>query len=587
MAPTQTCWACRFRCDGVLPKCGPCSKARKPIECLYTTTTAVATTPKGEYLKKGAACTPCRCKCDALRPSCSTCKVAGKQNECAYEENVERTLTEALLWRAHVLEQRLAAYETQGSVVGDASLSLNLNSQAFPPTQTIASSSSQLLTPSLASLGSHSLPIFDFPQALNMMFDRPSIPPPTTDIHGISTPHIPSGLDEFRATWAIHATQYGCVLSDEKMQAVLSGDLSAMIVHPAFTYLGQLIGCIMWQIQRHTFIFPQVEYEQLQLLLCALEDIDPVSEIQARYLLTIYYLLKKQIGDGEEQLCLAVDVVRRHNIRFPMLSDIFDSLQMQEATPEQVELVGILAHLIYVDRCSSVVFRVPTRLDKGFDDALRNIALYYPFLAKTNLTYIRTRSLLLFISARDVAEEWAQMNAVDLVCLQRRGWFEQYWPLLEELSAHATSVEGEMLKATFYGERERSVALKFCLVIALAGKAQLHWLPHAHHAESAQRALDVVFEIVNVTRTFKDNEFLMLDPLLGICWVTVARILAEAVKGQVTPLPVGVSWNAALQTIDTSAKKLGFELPFMGTFAVFRDARLLRQLIPPRPQRTQ
>lgn len=178
-----------------------------------------------------------------------------------------------------------------------------------------------------------------------------------------------------RATWAVHAPQYGCVLSDEKMQAVLSGDLSAMIVHPAFTYLGQLIGCIMWQIQRHMFIFPQVEYEQLQLLLHALQDIDPISEIQARYLLTIYYLLKKQMVEGEEQLCLAVDVVRRHNIRFPLISDVFDSLQMQEATPEQVELVGVLAHLIYIDRCSSVVLRVPTRLDKDFEDALKNLAV--------------------------------------------------------------------------------------------------------------------------------------------------------------------------------------------------------------------
>ena len=143
--------------------------------------------------------------------------------------------------------------------------------------------------------------------------------------------------------------------------------------------------------------------------------------------------------------------------------------------------------------------------------------LYYPFLAKTNLTYIRTHSLLLFIRIRDLAEEWARMNAfVDSTCPQRFAWVEQYWPLLEELSAHATSVEGETLKATFYRERERAVALKFCLIIALAGKAQLHWLPHAHHAENAQRALDVVLEIVNVTRTFRDNEFLLLDPLLGV-----------------------------------------------------------------------
>ncbi len=159
--------------------------------------------------------------------------------------------------------------------------------------------------------------------------------------------------------------------------------------------------------------------------------------------------------------------------------------------------------------------------------------LYYPFLATTNLAYIRTRSLLLFIRVRDLAAACARTNAlVDLVCLpaQRGPWFEQYWSLLEELSAHATGVEGEMLKATFYSEHERAVALKFCLVIALAGKAQLHWLPHAHHAESAQRALDVVFEIVNVTRTFKDNEFLMLDPLLGV-GLPLLRLSVTLVRG--------------------------------------------------------
>lgn len=57
----------------------------------------------------------------------------------------------------------------------------------------------------------------------------------------------------------------------------------------------------------------------------------------------------------------------------------------------------------------------------------------------------------------------------------------------------------------------------------------------------------------------------MLTTFLQICWVTVARILAEAIKGQTTPFPVGISWNAALQTINTNAKKLGYSIPFVGT----------------------
>ncbi|EJF65793.1 hypothetical protein BD309DRAFT_944502 [Dichomitus squalens] len=563
MAPAQTCSACRgrkVRCDGVVPMCGPCSKARKPIECVYTATTAVSTAPKGEYLKKGAACAPCRRKkkkCDATRPCCSTCKVAGKEKDCTYDESVEQTIAEALLLRTHLLEQRLAAYESQVGALGN-----HPHSDEGRLEQAVASSS-RLAIPSHPVLGSHDLPLFDFPQALNTLFDRLSAPPPTADVHHLSVPHESIRLSEFRSTWAIHAPQYGCVLSDEKMHASLAGDLTGLIVHPAFTYIAQLLGCLMWQIQRQAFVFPQVEYEQLQLLLLALEDIDPISEIQARYLLAIYYLLKKQMQDGEAQLTMAIDIVHRHNLTFPVMPDTFDPIQMQEVSPQQAELIGALAHLIYLDRDSSIVFRVPPRLDTTLDDALTNVALYYPVLAKTNLAYLRARSLLLFLRARELAAEWKQMDSLmDLFCPPRGAWFEQYWPLLEEISTHATTIEGEMLKTTFYGDRERSVALKFCLVIALTGKAQLHWLPHKDHEESAQRTLDVVLEIVNISRTFKDNDFLLLDPLLGVCWATVARIVAEAVKGRFTPLPTGVSWNAALQTIDTSVKKLGFEIPF-------------------------
>ena len=42
----------------------------------------------------------------------------------------------------------------------------------------------------------------------------------------------------------------------------------------------------------------------------------------------------------------------------------------------------------------------------------------------------------------------------------------------------------------------------------------------------------------------------------------VARIVVEVIKDP--PLTAGVQWNSALETIDVSAKKLGYDLPFMG-----------------------
>ncbi len=160
------------------------------------------------------------------------------------------------------------------------------------------------------------------------------------------------------------------------MEAILAGDVSGAVVHPAFTYVAQLLGCLFWQMERRMMnMYSSVEREQEQLLFGVLDTIDPVGEVQVRYLLAIYYLFKQQMVEGEEQLVLGADVVRRHNLVFPTSTDAFDPLQMQEATPDQVELISALSHMLYLDRCSSFVFHVPTRLDKNFDDALKNVAV--------------------------------------------------------------------------------------------------------------------------------------------------------------------------------------------------------------------
>lgn len=139
--------------------------------------------------------------------------------------------------------------------------------------------------------------------------------------------------------------------------------------------------------------------------------------------------------------------------------------------------------------------------------------------AKTNVIYLRTRSLFLLLRVHDISSSWNAITASahgGMFMPARNEWFKAYWPLLEQLTTHVANVENEMLKATFYPERELAIALKFCLVVSLSAKAQMHWLLHRDHEESAQRALDVVMEVVTVTRTIKDNEFLLLDPLLGV-----------------------------------------------------------------------
>lgn len=94
------------RCDSASPRCGPCSRARQQLDCVYDATQP--SRKKRDPLKKGAACIPCRRKkkvsiiyamqadqrltrikrCDAVRPYCNTCQLANKEHECNYEDDV-------------------------------------------------------------------------------------------------------------------------------------------------------------------------------------------------------------------------------------------------------------------------------------------------------------------------------------------------------------------------------------------------------------------------------------------------------------------------------------------------------------------
>ena len=69
------------------------------------------------------------------------------------------------------------------------------------------------------------------------------------------------------------------------------------------------------------------------------------------------------------------------------------------------------------------------------------------------------------------------------------------------------------------------VGLKVCMMIALAAELELHRLPATYHAESRQRVIDVVLEIVGLTKGFKDEDYVLLDPILGVSHRCVQRIL--------------------------------------------------------------
>jgi len=93
---------------------------------------------------------------------------------------------------------------------------------------------------------------------------------------------------------------------------------------------------------------------------------------------------------------------------------------------------------------------------------------------------------------------------------------EEYWRILEEVSEHIAVLTPLMLKTTAGSDWERGLALKLCILVSLTAAAELHRLLAHQHAESRLRCLDAVFEIVSITKTLKDDDYIFLDPILGV-----------------------------------------------------------------------
>ncbi|PCH38214.1 hypothetical protein WOLCODRAFT_136105 [Wolfiporia cocos MD-104 SS10] len=588
---SKTCAACRsrkVRCDGVTPTCGPCSKARKLLECEYVAT-AASQVPKGPLLQKGTACYACRRKkkkCDARRPFCTTCEIAGKEHECQYEENVQRNLTEALLARTQELEERLAAYELQP---GASSSSSVIAQSVVGPQPFLTTEMNDFLSvvgvvqpPSVTTFMSdhHSMPDIGLPPPGPAY--QLQIPTPESDTRSQSPPELLQLLDmnylatttslhelsEFRKTFISHHGQLGVSLPDTKMQAIVTGDLSGTFAHPVLIYLAQLIGCRLWQEQHHTVLNTGIEIVQLQLVNRALLDNpSPVTRLQVHSVLAIFFLLKRQMREGRDQLTQAALVAVQYSLRFD--SPAPESFESMEGTSDETqEHICALSQLFYLDKAAAIVLNDPSLLSEEYERQFRDLPLLFPTISKNNLVVLRARSVALLQQTRRLSDRWTDLilnigtAQYALTPNAQTQWYDDYWDLLEEVSDHIATLSPSMMKMSFYNQRGHALALKVCMIVSLTASAELHRLLAGHLPESRLKCIDTVFEIVSVTRGLKDEDYIFLDPILGTCWSMVATVINQE-RFAPADETATLQWKSSFTVIHSSASKLGHALPYM------------------------
>ena len=95
-------------------------------------------------------------------------------------------------------------------------------------------------------------------------------------------------------------------------------------------------------------------------------------------------------------------------------------------------------------------------------------------------------------------------------------WYTQYWEALEDVTQHVALLYPQMLQASLCADPRDGLCLKVCIIVALAAQVELHRMPGTYHAESRQKSLSVILEVISLTKGLKGEDYDMLEPILGV-----------------------------------------------------------------------
>lgn len=133
---------------------------------------------------------------------------------------------------------------------------------------------------------------------------------------------------------------------------------------------------------------------------------------------------------------------------------------------------------------------------------------------------MRCRSLSLLREAMRLSRARASAADKSLARLDAAlplGWYTQYWESLEDSSRHVALLYPQMLQSSLLPDLEQhTICFKACLVVSLTAQIELHSMPGFYHPESRQKALSTTIEVIGLTKSWKEDDYIMLEPTLRV-----------------------------------------------------------------------
>ncbi|OSD04103.1 hypothetical protein PYCCODRAFT_1466534 [Trametes coccinea BRFM310] len=567
-------------------------------------------------LQRGKACLRCRkrkMRCDGVKPACAQCVRAKKADACEYDDGKGKTRTQIM--REHIARLEARVRELENPEQSAPSMTL-FDPHALSPYYSESSSSSSYDSPGKLSYSASASPT-PFPlgeqDARNMMSPL-----------SVSTPEVDASVWE-SLNFANLASVSG-VSSFNNMEAPPLDHILLEIFVPhrhqcgLDIHVGRLRDSMNLPLeeQRHPVLMNAIflwacylsrpgtlsQYEQLYLsrTTAAIGDAmqypsKAVDLIQACCMLSVYYLSNGRLLEGSYYSAAASTLAlqcRLHHIGSEAQSmnvDTWDAsfdLPPPKDNVERGERISAFWQVYNLDRCWSVVLRRPATLPDS-DHPMASITTPWPqrisdyengeldagsgsptiraffvqqgqstSLSSFSPAALRVKASALFEGANRLSSSWSPRSLAT-------GSFSENFSAFEHSIIRFTTT---LLPLHQVGGAipDDKYALIVIHSLAHASMIRLHTPFMRDDAVSREKALRAARSMIHVTKLITDADFEFLDPVIGPCWASAAKVFETELTRLQTSWPDPLNTmevRGDLETLLYVMTKLGAKFPLV------------------------
>ncbi|KAI0338286.1 hypothetical protein BDW22DRAFT_1409640 [Trametopsis cervina] len=553
-----------------------------------------ATPGPSTTLQRGKACLRCRkrkMKCDGAKPACQQCVRAKKSEACEYDDGKGKTRTQ--LMREHIQQLELRIKELESTDYRHSPSVTLFDPHAPSPYLSESSSSSSHDSPGGFSLSTSASPV---PFSLVFRPGGTSLRA-SPDAVRVNLP-----LNHFLA----HRHQCGFELHAGRLRESLHLPLTERR-HPVLMNAIFLWACYLSRPN------PLSQHEDLYLTraLASISDAAKHSSkvidlIQASCLLSLYFLSNACLPEGSYHAGAAASLALQwglHQIGSPevtppsaMMSD-WDrpfTLDPPKDSIEQGERILTFWQVYDLDRCWSVALQRPAMLpdskhpkttittpwpqrmeeyEAGEVDWGRSgqptISAFFMHQAQATTLVGGFSTAALRVKASSLLEGANKLSSSWNPRLSPTNNFMDNFRAFEATIARFTTtlLPLHQLAATMPDDK---YTLYMIHSLSQTAVIRLHHPFIADNQMSREKSLLAARAVTLVTKHITEPDFEYLDPLLGHCWVSAARVFVfELVQRQSAWPPVDVAdIRGELSTLLFALVKLGTRYPLLGQYSI-------------------